>query len=217
MIVFTELTKDKTTRILLCVIGSSVASLVTLILLTSCMSLRPPSNTANLCTVFEEKRAWYRHAISAEKKWQIPVPVLMAVIYRESSFIHNARPPRKRILFVIPWKRPSSAFGYAQALDETWSDYIERTGNRNARRSNFKDSINFVGWYLDSAAVQAKLQRWDAKNLYLTYYAGVNGYLSGEWRKYPRLEFVADEVSEMTSNYENQLRECTKGPGRHYY
>ena len=214
---FTDLIKDRTARLLLYVIGSSVTMLAMLVVLSSCMSLKPPSNTANLCTVFEEKRAWYRHALNAEKKWQIPAPILMAVIYRESSFIHNARPPRKRVLCVIPWKRPSTAFGYAQALDETWSDYVKRTGNRNAKRSNFRDSINFVGWYLDGAAHQANLQRWDAKSLYLTYYAGVNGYMSGEWNKYPRLEFVAEEVAQMSSTYENQLRECTKGPGRHYY
>ena len=212
---FRELAKDNTAKFLLGVIAFCLVT--STVLLASCMSLRPPSNTANLCTIFDEKRVWYRHAMTAEKKWQIPVPVLMAVIYRESSFIHNARPPRKRVLFIIPWKRPSNAYGYAQALDKTWSDYVERTGNKNASRSNFRDSIDFVGWYLDGSVKQTGLKRWDAKNLYLTYHAGVTGYKSGAWRNNPRLEFIAEEVEQMASTYENQLRDCKKGPGQKYY
>lgn len=200
------------------VMGMSTTFMIAfLVLLASCMSLKPPSNTADLCKVFDEKRSWYRHALSAEKKWQIPLPVLMAVIYRESSFIHNARPARSRILWIIPWKRPSTAYGYSQALDETWSDYVKQTGRRNAKRTSFRDSVDFVGWYLDNTAHQANLKRWDAKNLYIAYYAGISAFMKGTWREYPRLEYVANEVEQMTSNYENQLRECKKGPGRNYY
>lgn len=198
-------------------VPSACLLLVFVVLLASCMSLKPPSNTADLCKIFDEKRSWYRHALRAEKKWQVPLPVMMAVIYRESSFVHNARPARSKILWVIPWKRPSTAYGYSQALDETWSDYVKQTGSRNASRTSFRDSVNFVGWYLDSAAHQAKLKRWDAKNLYISYYAGISAYMSGSWREYPRLEHVANEVEQVTSNYENQLRECKKGPGSNYY
>ena len=30
----------------------------------------------------------------------------------------------------IPWRRPSSAYGYPQAKDDTWDWYIRKTGNR---------------------------------------------------------------------------------------
>ena len=47
----------------------------------------------------------------------------MAFILQESSYIQGAKPERTKLLGFIPWKRKSSAFGYAQALDGTWERY----------------------------------------------------------------------------------------------
>ena len=41
----------------------------------------------------------------------------MAIIKQESSFIADAKPDRRKLLGFIPWKRKSSARGYAQAID----------------------------------------------------------------------------------------------------
>ncbi len=213
-IVLQEIRADGILRVHTVVIGTCL--LVFAVLLVGCMSLRPPSNTADLCKIFAEKRFWYRSALKAERERGIPVAVMMAIIKRESSYIHNARPPRSRILFVIPWKRPSTAYGYSQALNETWSDYKERTGKRNASRTNFRDAIDFVGWYLAGAMRETGLSAWDAKNLYLTYYAGVTGYRSGQWRNYPGLEQKADQVHAVAATYAAQLQSCTKGPARNY-
>ena len=59
-----------------------------------------------------------------QKKWGAPVPVPIAMMYQESSFKHDALPPRYYFLGFIPWGRVSSAYGYAQAKDETWADYV---------------------------------------------------------------------------------------------
>ena len=72
-----------------------------------------------------------------EKTWGVPVHVPMAMMFQESSFRHNARPPRRKILGIIPGSRPSNARGYSQALTATWNDYQEETGNRRASRTNF--------------------------------------------------------------------------------
>ena len=61
----------------------------------------------------------------------------MATIYTESSFRHNAKPPRKWYLGFIPGKRASSAYGYSQALDGTWDRYQKETGRWGASRTDF--------------------------------------------------------------------------------
>ena len=82
-----------------------------------------PTNTDNVCAVFDQRGGWfnnwYKYAKNTEKEYGVPVPVLMATIYKESGFNAKARPPRTKLLGFIPWKRPSSAYGYPQALDGT--------------------------------------------------------------------------------------------------
>lgn len=62
--------------------------------LTGCSSTRPPSNSQDLCSVFREKSSWYRAAKQSEKQWGTPVQIQMSIMYQESSFRHNVRPPR---------------------------------------------------------------------------------------------------------------------------
>ena len=100
--------------------------IITLFVITSCAS-SPPQNPDNICLIFEEKRSWYKAAIQTQKRWKLPPHVLMAVVYQESSFESNAKPEREKLLGFIPWKRPSSAKGYSQALTDTWDDYKDET------------------------------------------------------------------------------------------
>ena len=62
-----------------------------------------------------------------------------------------AKPPRQKIFKVIPFKRPSSSFGYSQAVKGTWEQYKE-TGNKLATRARFKDSVDFIGWYTNKSS-----------------------------------------------------------------
>src|SRR5690606_27716948 len=80
----------------------------------------PPENPENICEIFREKSGWHKAAERTQKKWGVPPQVTLSVVYQESSFRHDAQPPRRYILWVIPWGRVSSAYGYAQAKDETW-------------------------------------------------------------------------------------------------
>jgi hypothetical protein len=91
-------------------------------LLSSCTEL-PPKDTDNLCSIFREKNQWYDDAKQAAQRWGVSVPVLMAIMSQESNFVADAKPPRTWLLGFIPWFRPSSAYGYAQALDGTWADF----------------------------------------------------------------------------------------------
>lgn len=167
-----------------------------------------PSNPGDVCSIFREKPGWYRAALKAEKRWKVSIPVMMAFTYKESSFVHNARPPRTKLLFVIPWKRPSSAYGFAQATNETWSDYQRATGHRGADRNDFGDAIDFVGWYLDRAHRHLGISRSDARRLYLSYHEGLSGYRSGRWKRNAWLQGAADRVAANAARYERQLGSC---------
>ena len=116
-----------------------------LFLLAGCSSI--PSNTSDGCSIFKEKYLWYKHAKKSEQKWGTPIYIQLAIIKWESGFDWLAKPPRQKIFKVIPFKRPSSSFGYSQAVKGTWEQYKKETGNKLAIRSRFKDSVDFIGWY----------------------------------------------------------------------
>ena len=110
--------------------------------LTAC-STRPPAQPENLCQIFREKPEWHEAALKMNEKWGTPVQVVMAMMYQESSFVHDAQPPMQYFLF-IPTGRASSAYGYAQVKDETWADYQRETGNGWSDRDDFADAIEDI-------------------------------------------------------------------------
>jgi hypothetical protein len=175
--------------------------------LTACLSTAP-RQAVNVCSLFEDQRAWFRAAEQSQRRWDIPVGVSMAFIYQESGFRSRARPERTRILGVIPGPRPSDAFGYAQALDSTWDDYRASTGNRLARRSNFAHAVDFVGWYNANSVRRNALARDDARNLYLAYHEGNTGFARGSYADKPWLLEIADRVQSNAQRYQAQYEQC---------
>ncbi|MCY3819145.1 MAG: hypothetical protein OXH52_07265 [Gammaproteobacteria bacterium] len=191
-------------------IAASLAACVAGVVLVSHGCASTPSNASDICDVFDEKPGWYRHAKKAEKTWNIPIPIMMATAYKESSFRHDARPPRTKILGVIPWRRPSSALGFAQATDETWEDYKRDSGHARASRKRFSDAIDFVGWYHDRAHRALGIPRNDARSLYLAYHEGLTGYRNGAWKRNAWLRGAADRVAANSQRYTRQLRTCRR-------
>lgn len=189
-------------------IPSLLARFSTLACLVCGCASAPPEHPGNVCEIFREKPGWYRAVQQTERRWEVPVHVIMAVTYRESSYVHDARPEREKLLWVIPWKRPSSAYGYAQATDEAWSDYRHATGHRWADRDDFGDAIDFVGWYLDRSHRELGIARNDARLLYLSYHEGPSGYRSGRWKRNAWLKRAADKVATDATRYEAQLASC---------
>ena len=124
---------------------TAVAVVALALFVAGCAS-SPPANPDNICDIFAQKRDWYGDARRASDRWNSPIPVLMAITYQESSFRARAKPPRRKLLGVVPWRRPD-AYGFAQATDAAWSDYVRATGRRRADRDDFGDAMDFVGWY----------------------------------------------------------------------
>ena len=85
--------------------------------LVACSSI--PKNTQNSCEIFEERYLWYKHAKASHEKWGAPIHLQLAFIKKESDFNWLAKPPRRKLFKVIPFKRPSSSFGYSQAVEGT--------------------------------------------------------------------------------------------------
>ena len=134
--------------------------------------------------------------------------VQMATIYQESKFIGNARTPFRYTLGVIPMGRQSSAFGYSQALDGTWDEYLEETGNRRAKRDDIRDATDFMGWYMAKSRDSLGLQMYDARNHYLAYHEGRTGYSRGSYNSKAWLVRVAGEVDNRSRLYQAQLASC---------
>lgn len=184
-----------------------VLACVALLLLGACATT-PPQQQDNLCEIFRQYPDWYDDALASQKRWGVSIPVQMAIIQQESSFRSGARPERTKLLGVIPWRRPSSAKGYAQAQDPAWQDYLDATGQVFARRSNFSDAIDFVGWYNHVSHRRLNLARNDAYNLYLAYHEGHGGYSRGSWRNKSALQGVARKVERRAAQYTSQLNQC---------
>jgi hypothetical protein len=187
---------------------AKVAAILGLSALASGCVTAPPQNTDNLCAIFREKSEWYEDAKSSEEKWKSPIPIMMSFMYQESSFNEKAKPPRKKILWIIPRARPSSAFGYSQATNDTWSAYISSTGNRGADRNDFDDAIDFIGWYNDQSYRQNRIPRTDTYSLYLAYHEGQGGYARKSYARKQWLTGVARSVSNRASRYTQQLSTC---------
>jgi hypothetical protein len=171
-----------------------------------------PRQIDNVCAVFEQNNGWFTDwqsaARLAEQERGIPVQVLMATMRKESGFKSNARPPRTKLLGFIPWTRVSTAYGYPQALDGTWSQYKKETGRSAARRSDFADAVDFVGWYHAKTVKLHGVARDDAYSLYLAYYFGWTAYDRGDWKENGELQRYARETADMAKNYAVQLRGC---------
>ena len=187
--------------------------LLILLLISACSSI--PKNTQNSCEIFEERYLWYKHARASYKKWGAPIYIQLAFIKKESDFNWLAKPPRAKLFKVIPFKRPSSSFGYSQAVEGTWRQYKRETGNKLATRARFKDSVDFIGWYVNKTTTLLKIPKNDAYRQYLAYYKGWGDYKN--YSKDKKAIIYARSVKETASKYRKQLTLCRKNLDKKKY
>jgi len=181
--------------------------------ITSCSSI--PKNTSNSCSIFNEKYLWYKHAKKTEQKWGTPIYIQLAIIKMESDFDWLAKPPRQKLFKIIPYKRPSSSFGYSQAVKGTWEQYKNETGNKLATRTRFKDSVDFIGWYTDKTESLLKISKKDAFRQYLAYHEGWGGYKN--YKNNQQVIVLAKKVEKQSNKYKSQLQDCQKRLNKNKY
>lgn len=190
----------------------TIATALLALCLVSCGSgdySGPPRSQNDICDIFAERPDWRDAMEASAVKWSAPIPVQMAIIWRESSFRPEARPPKTYFAGFIPTGRVSSAYGYAQAIDGTWDWYRQDTGNRGADRNDFEDASDFVGWYMARTSRSNSIRMNDAFNQYLNYHEGHAGYRRGGWKSKGWLKKAATQVSYQADRYRQQLRGCT--------
>lgn len=177
------------------------------VLLLSACSTSVPSDPKNICSIFQEKDDWYAAAHKVHKRYGVPIHVAMAIMYHESGFVEDAEPPMRWFLF-IPYGRGSSAYGYAQAQDEVWSDYVEQAGSFFSDRDDFEDALDFIGWYMVKTKQQNNIPLSDAYRQYLNYHEGWQGYRQGTYKSKEWLLQTARQVERRANLYKSQLVSC---------
>ncbi len=183
--------------------------LLFLLLIFSGCATYQPTKVDNICHIFLGETDWYEAARDTQKKWGTPIWVMMAIMHQESRFVSDAKPERDWFLF-IPLPRRSSAYGYAQAQNPAWEDFIKKTGARGHERDDFSDAIDFIGWYTDVTQKRLGISKWDAYGQYLAYHEGRGGYKSGSWKKKSWLKKVALKVKSRSASYNAQLKQCKR-------
>ena len=183
--------------------------------LASCSSI--PKHPTNACKIFSEKYLWYKHIKQSSETYGAPVHIILAFVNKESGFNRWAKPKRTKLFKVIPYKRPSSSFGYSQAVNKTWELYKTETNSPLALRTRFKDSVMFIGWYMQKTNKINKIPLSDPYRQYLNYYLGWGSYKNEAYKTDKKAVIFAKSVEKKSKVYKNQLRECKENLDRKKY
>ena len=183
--------------------------------LVSCSSV--PKYPQNACKIFGQKYLWYKSVKKSSDTYGAPIHVILAFVNKESGFNRWAKPKRAKLFKVIPYKRPSSSFGYSQAVKGTWKQYKNETNNPLALRTRFKDSVMFIGWYINKTNKINKIPLNDPYRQYLNYYLGWGNYAKKTYKTDKKAIILAKKVQEQSKIYKSQLRECKKSLDKKKY
>lgn len=190
--------------------GGRFRAMMLLLLVAACAggdrTGKAPRDLDNACRILDQRPTYLRAFRAAERRWGVPVAVQMAIIYQESKFVPNARPPYSWALGVIPLGRQSSAMGYSQALDGTWAEYVAEQGR--GRRDDISDAADFMGWYMADTQAELGIPLNDTANQYLAYHEGRAGYRNGTHEEKAWLLEVAAGLADRAAAYDAQLRAC---------
>ena len=197
------------------ILNKNLIYLIVLFFLTSCSSV--PKYPSDACKIFSEKYLWYKHAKNSSEKYGAPIHIILAFVNKESGFNRWAKPKRTKLFKIVPYKRPSSSFGYSQAVKKTWELYKEETNNPLALRTRFKDSVMFIGWYINKTNKINKIPKNDSYRQYLNYYLGWGSYAKKTYKTDKKAVIYAKSVQKQSKIYKSQLRECQKKLNRNKY
>jgi len=181
----------------------------------SCSSI--PKFPENACKIFGENYLWYKSIKKSSETYGAPIDIILAFVNKESGFNRWAKPKRTKLFKVIPYKRPSSSFGYSQAVKKTWELYKSETNNPIALRSRFKDSVMFIGWYMSKTKKINKIPLDDPYRQYLNYYLGWGSYKKKKYKTDQKAILLAKKVQRQGDKYRLQLKKCQKKLNRNKY
>ena len=176
-----------------------------------------PKYPQNACKIFGENYLWYKSVKKSSETYGAPIHIILSFVNKESGFNRWAKPKRKKLFKIVPYKRPSSSFGYSQAINKTWELYKQETDNPLALRARFKDSVMFIGWYVNKTHKINKIPLNDSYRQYLNYYLGWGNYAKKVYKTDKNAVLFAKSVEKQSKIYKRQLRECKKSLDRKKY
>jgi len=197
------------------ILKNNLIYFIIFLFLVSCSSV--PKYPANACKIFSQKYLWYKHTKKSSKIYGAPVHIILAFVNKESGFNRWAKPKRTKLFKIIPYKRPSSSFGYSQAVKKTWELYKTETDNPLALRTRFKDSVYFISWYISKTNKINKIPLNDSYRQYLNYYLGWGNYAKKTYKTDKKAIIYAKSVKKQSNIYKNQLKECQKNLDKKKY
>jgi len=190
------------------ILKNNLNYLIIFFFIASCSSI--PKYPNNACKIFTERYFWYKHVKKSSQKYDVPVHIILAFVNKESGFDRWAKPKRTKLFKVVPYKRLSSSLGYSQAIKKTWELYKAETDNPLALRTRFKDSVMFIGWYINKTNKINKIPLNDSYRQYLNYYLGWGDYAKKVYITDKKSIILAKSVEKQSKIYKSQLRECQK-------
>ena len=197
------------------ILNKNLIFLVIFLFINSCSSI--PKYPTNACKIFGEKYLWYKNIKKSSEIYGAPVYIILAFVNKESGFNRWAKPKRNKLFKIIPYKRPSSSFGFSQAIKKTWELYKTETDNPLALRTRFKDSVMFIGWDINKTNKINKIPFNDPYRQYLNYYLGWGNYKNKTYKTDKNAIIYAKSVEKQSTIYKNQLKECQKSLNRNKY
>ena len=141
--------------------------------------------------------------------------IQLAFIKFESDFHWLAKPKRQKLFKIIPFKRPSSSFGYSQAVKGTWKQYKLEQNKPLALRTRFKDSVDFIGWYTNKSSKLLKISKNDAFKQYIAYHEGWGNYKN--YKKNKKVIGLAKKVEKQSKIYKKQFSKCSNSLNKNKY
>ena len=169
--------------------------------ITSCSEGAKVDGSMGVCDILAKNPSWSKSLKTAQDKYKLPPAFAMAIIYQESKFKAEAK------------AKGSTAYGYAQAINGTWKHFQDDVKS-NAKRNNFNDSVQFVGWYTAQLAKGTKLKITDNYNIYMAYMLGATGfkrYKAGTFKNKTKIvedKKLAQKVKDFTAHYQSQFKKC---------
>lgn len=133
----------------------------------------------------------------------------LSIIQHESNHRAHARPVKSWLLKPwIPWTYYSSARGYAQSTDATWSDFKKRHQHSRLSQASYFDSVWFIRWYFKRYHDAIQTNPLDYYEAYFLYHDGYHGYFQKKYRRSLAMTRYAKMVATDARRYERQLKHC---------
>ena len=86
-----------------------------------------------------------------------------------------------------------------------------------AVRTRFKDSVMFIGWYINKTHKINKIPLNDSYRQYLNYYLGWGNYAKKVYKTDKKAIILAKNVQKQSNIYKGQLNECQKNLNKKKY